>query len=235
MGAPEDAEKFWANAPCNLGPEECWPWQGRISGKSYGMYQFQGRPMHAHRRAWELFHGVTAPKGLSACHSCDYRPCVNPHHIWLGTDVENSRDAATKHMSLVWQMLKELWWEQPERVHEKFYFYDWVYTDPQIMRAAKAKAAPLIARRTSAQKMPRLIDGTYRYRLWSGDPFGVAMNDLRCIASVAARPPFRGLYNQCRNERREGNLCVAHAKMQKWRAFDAWYQKQQRSGDRTHS
>lgn len=225
MSASEDAERFWANVPFELGPDECWPWQGRMSGKGYGTFWLDGQVTPAHRRSWELFHGLAAPKNLSACHSCDYRPCVNPHHIWLGTDGENSRDAATKHMSLVWQVLKELWCEQPERIRDEFYFNDWVYTDPQIMRAAKAKAAPLAARRTSAETAPRFINGTYRYRLWSGDTSGVAMNDLRCIASVAARPPFRGLYDQCRHARRKGNLCSTHAEVQKWRAFDAWYQR----------
>lgn len=93
---PPDADVFWQKVPYWLSPDECWPWMGTVSDKGYGLHRFAGRTMHAHRRSWELFHGRPANAGLHACHACDFHACANPHHVWLGSHAENSRDASRK-------------------------------------------------------------------------------------------------------------------------------------------
>lgn len=73
----------------------CWLWTGAIANSGYGKLQRSGKQHLAHRYAYELFTGRKLG-ALQANHACDTKRCVNPVHIWAGTQKENLRDAKDK-------------------------------------------------------------------------------------------------------------------------------------------
>ena len=83
---------FYTSPDPNSG---CWLWVGTWSMKGYGNLVVKGKTYRAHRLQWERFNGPI-PDGLIVCHRCDTPPCVNPDHLFLGTNKDNTLDAVSK-------------------------------------------------------------------------------------------------------------------------------------------
>lgn len=71
--------------------EGCWLWKGTRNMKGYGTIKKDRKTYRAHRVSWELHNGPI-PEGKQVLHKCDMRSCVNPDHLYLGTNIENVRD-----------------------------------------------------------------------------------------------------------------------------------------------
>jgi len=91
--------RFWKFVDVR-GDDDCWLWTGTLVKQDYGrFYLAAGKPIGAHRFSWEISNGRSVPKGMCICHTCDNPKCVNPKHLWLGTNEENTADRHAKGRS----------------------------------------------------------------------------------------------------------------------------------------
>lgn len=107
--AVEVAHRFWSKVDVRS-IDECWTWNGTLLKQSgYGQFCEKAgtranrlRDAHrylAHRMAWRLMRGPI-PVGADVLHSCDFRLCCNPSHLFVGDQAANMADMKRKRRHL---------------------------------------------------------------------------------------------------------------------------------------
>jgi hypothetical protein len=100
----KDKARFWAKVNKN-GPTQphmegpCWLWTaGKVSG--YGSFRIKRKMLKSHRISWVLYNGQMphdcSYHGICVCHRCDTPACVNPNHLFIGTQTDNIFDKEIK-------------------------------------------------------------------------------------------------------------------------------------------
>lgn len=87
----ELGDRFWSKVHKT---QTCWNWQASFASNGYGHYYFDGRLWASHRLS---FFALKGPLGkFQVCHQCDNPVCVNPDHLFLGTQKDNIHDMMRK-------------------------------------------------------------------------------------------------------------------------------------------
>lgn len=84
--------------------EYCWNWNGSKTVLGYGILRINKKRVYAHRQSYSHYKGEIET-GHVVMHSCDNPSCVNPEHLFCGTQLDNIKDMHFKNRHAKGQMI----------------------------------------------------------------------------------------------------------------------------------
>jgi hypothetical protein len=91
----ESLQRFWDKV-IRIPEHTCWEWIGHQDKDGYGRLRVNYEDLRAHRVSWELHNKKKIPPKLMVLHRCDNPSCINPDHLFIGTNTDNMQDAMAK-------------------------------------------------------------------------------------------------------------------------------------------
>lgn len=88
---PDNFEELFWSLVDSKDEDGCWEWRGAYSGDGYGLINRDGERYKVHRLAYRFEYGELEKPQVN--HHCDNKMCVNPEHLYNGTQSDNLRDA----------------------------------------------------------------------------------------------------------------------------------------------
>lgn len=74
----------------------CLLWLGNVGHSGHGRISVNGKTERVHRVSWKIKYGEI-PEGMCVLHKCDIPCCINPDHLFLGTQEDNMNDMNSKN------------------------------------------------------------------------------------------------------------------------------------------
>lgn len=166
MASSEDAlKRFWEKVNV-AGPDECWEWLGMFfnDGEGYGQIRLNygsspnliRQRFRAHRVAYFLTRNHL-PDDLCVCHTCDNTSCVNPDHLFLGTNRKNIQDRTNKKRDAKGEQhgMHKLTTKQVQRIRHLRATKGFPYSMLGEMFGVSTTHAGFIVRRVSWKHLPK--------------------------------------------------------------------------------
>lgn len=104
----QDKNNFWSKVALTCNPNKCWNWIAGKEKDGYGRLNIRVNPIEqqgrrqlkviASRLSYFINFGID-PVGFAVLHKCDNPSCVNPNHLFLGTNKDNTSDMIEKGRS----------------------------------------------------------------------------------------------------------------------------------------
>lgn len=147
-------ERFWDSAE-HIPFSGCWIWMRGLNSMGYGRYTLNGERTVAHRLAYKLTTGKNID-GKCVCHKCDVPACINPEHLFIGTQADNLADMRKKNRHV----------NPPLRRGEDHHEGKLVETEILIIRKRRLTGEKLVDIASDYHVTPALISHIATRRKW---------------------------------------------------------------------
>lgn len=87
--------RFWSKVKVLPDTSKCWNWESSKVKDGYGSIRIGGKFYRSHRLSYFIYNKID-PLEMHVLHNCDNPSCVNPSHLFLGTDKDNRIDCVKK-------------------------------------------------------------------------------------------------------------------------------------------